>query len=83
MRERSLGCNAIRAESLARAAKIAEKTIHRKRIALTADGADKAEHHGAMTGDIINAANGFNIAVHDHIINGKNGFSSMRSARLI
>lgn len=37
----------------------------------------------AMTRDIINAAKGFNIAVHDHIIIGKDGFSSMRSAGLI
>lgn len=37
----------------------------------------------AMTKDIINAAKAFNIAVHDHIIIGKDGFSSMRSAGLI
>jgi DNA repair protein RadC len=37
----------------------------------------------AMTKDIINAAKGFGIAVHDHIIIGKDGFSSMRSAGLI
>ncbi len=37
----------------------------------------------AMTRDIINAAKGFNISVHDHIIIGKDGFSSMRSAGLI
>ncbi|MFN0045935.1 MAG: DNA repair protein RadC [Sphingorhabdus sp.] len=37
----------------------------------------------AMTRDIINAAKNFDIAVHDHIIIGKDGFSSMRSAGLI
>lgn len=37
----------------------------------------------AMTRDIINAAKGFGISVHDHIIIGKDGFSSMRSAGLI
>lgn len=37
----------------------------------------------AMTKDIINAAKGFGISVHDHIIIGKDGFSSMRSAGLI
>lgn len=37
----------------------------------------------AQTRDIINAAKGFGISVHDHIIIGKDGFSSMRSAGLI
>lgn len=37
----------------------------------------------AMTRDIINAAKSFGIAVHDHIIIGKDGYSSMRSAGLI
>lgn len=37
----------------------------------------------AMTRDIIDAAKKFGIAVHDHIIVGKDGFSSMRSAGLI
>ena len=37
----------------------------------------------AMTKDIINAAKAFGISVHDHIIIGKDGFSSMRSAGLI
>lgn len=37
----------------------------------------------AMTRDIMNAAKGFGIVVHDHIIIGKDGFSSMRSAGLI
>jgi DNA repair protein RadC len=37
----------------------------------------------AMTGDIIAAAKVFGISVHDHIIVGKDGFSSMRSAGLI
>jgi DNA repair protein RadC len=46
MRERRLGCNAIRAYPLARVTKIAEKTIIRKRIARMADGADKDGHHG-------------------------------------
>ena len=37
----------------------------------------------ATTKDIINAARTFDIDVHDHIIIGKDGFSSMRSAGLI
>jgi DNA repair protein RadC len=37
----------------------------------------------AMTRDIIAAAKVFGISVHDHIIVGKDGFSSMRSAGLI
>ena len=37
----------------------------------------------AMTRDIMHAAKSFNISVHDHIIIGKDGFSSMRSAGLI
>ncbi len=37
----------------------------------------------AMTRDIADAAKKFGIAVHDHIIIGKDGFSSMRSAGLI
>lgn len=37
----------------------------------------------AMTRDIIAAAKNFGIAVHDHIIIGKDGYSSMRSAGLI
>ncbi|HNW18225.1 MAG TPA: DNA repair protein RadC [Sphingorhabdus lacus] len=37
----------------------------------------------AMTRDIITAAKSFGIAVHDHIIIGKDGYSSMRSAGLI
>jgi DNA repair protein RadC len=37
----------------------------------------------AMTRDIADAAKKFDIAVHDHIIVGKDGFSSMRSAGLI
>lgn len=37
----------------------------------------------AMTRDFINAAKGFGIPVHDHIIVGKNDFSSMRRAGLI
>jgi DNA repair protein RadC len=37
----------------------------------------------AMTRDIIDAAKVFNIVVHDHIIIGKDGFSSMRGAGLI
>lgn len=36
-----------------------------------------------MTRDIIDAAHKFGISVHDHIIIGKDGFSSMRSAGLI
>jgi DNA repair protein RadC len=36
-----------------------------------------------MTRDIMTAAKGFGIVVHDHIIIGKDGFSSMRSAGLI
>ena len=36
-----------------------------------------------MTRDIADAAKKFNIAVHDHIIVGKDGYSSMRSAGLI
>jgi DNA repair protein RadC len=37
----------------------------------------------AMTRDIADAAKKFGISVHDHIIIGKDGFSSMRSAGLI
>lgn len=37
----------------------------------------------AMTKDIADAGKKFGITVHDHIIIGKNGFSSMRSAGLI
>jgi DNA repair protein RadC len=37
----------------------------------------------AMTRDIVDAAKVFNIVVHDHIIIGKDGFSSMRGAGLI
>lgn len=37
----------------------------------------------AMTRDIISAAKNFGISVHDHIIIGKDGFSSMRSTGLI
>lgn len=37
----------------------------------------------AMTRDIMAAAKNFGIAVHDHIIIGKDGYSSMRSAGLI
>ena len=37
----------------------------------------------AMTRDIADAGKKFGIAVHDHIIIGKNGFSSMRSSGLI
>lgn len=37
----------------------------------------------AMTRDIMTAAKSFGIAVHDHIIIGKDGYSSMRSAGLI
>ncbi len=37
----------------------------------------------AMTRDIAEAGRKFGITVHDHIIIGKNGFSSMRSAGLI
>ena len=37
----------------------------------------------SMTRDIADAAKKFGIAVHDHIIIGKDGFSSMRSAGLI
>lgn len=46
---------------------------------------DSAPSHQdiAMTRDIINATKSFNIAAHDHIIIGKDGFSSMRSAGLI
>lgn len=37
----------------------------------------------AMTRDIADAAKKFGIALHDHIIIGKNGFSSMRSSGII
>jgi DNA repair protein RadC len=47
MRERPLGCNAIHAKWLARATKISEKAIIRKRIAWMADGEGKEEHHGS------------------------------------